>query len=72
MATTMPNLDEQLLIGGTWTDATGGARFDVTDPGSGATVGSAVAGTVVATGTAVAAAAVTGAAAGSAAAWGAA
>jgi len=40
MATTMPKLDEQLLIGGTWTDATGGARFDVTDPGSGATVGS--------------------------------
>ena len=34
------NLDEQLLIGGSWTDATGGARFDVTDPATGDTVGS--------------------------------
>ncbi len=45
MATTMPNLDEQLLIGGTWTDATGGARFDVTDPGTGDVVGSVPNGT---------------------------
>ncbi len=40
MATTMPNLDEQLLIGGTWIESTGGARFDVTDPGTGDVVGS--------------------------------
>ncbi len=45
MATTMPILDEQLLIGGTWTDATGGARFDVTDPGTGDVVGSVPNGT---------------------------
>ncbi len=44
MATTM-NLDEHLLIGGSWIDATGGARFDVTDPGSGARVGSVPNGT---------------------------
>ena len=40
MATTMPVLDEKLLIGGKWIDATGGARFDVTDPATGDTVGS--------------------------------
>lgn len=39
MATTI-NLDEHLLIGGSWTDATGGARFDVTDPATGDKVGS--------------------------------
>jgi succinate-semialdehyde dehydrogenase/glutarate-semialdehyde dehydrogenase len=39
MATTI-NLDEHLLIGGSWTDATGGARFDVTDPATGNKVGS--------------------------------
>ena len=39
MATTI-NLDEHLLIGGSWIDATGGARFDVTDPATGNKVGS--------------------------------
>ena len=39
MATTI-NLDEHLLIGGSWTEATGGARFDVTDPATGNKVGS--------------------------------
>ena len=39
MATTI-NLDEHLLIGGSWIDATGGARFDVTDPATGDKVGS--------------------------------
>lgn len=39
MATTI-NLDEHLLIGGSWIDATGGARFDVTDPATGSKVGS--------------------------------
>ena len=39
MATTI-NLDEHLLIGGFWIDATGGARFDVTDPATGNKVGS--------------------------------
>ncbi len=45
MATTMPKLDEKLLIGGAWKDATGGARFDVTDPATGDTVGSVPNGT---------------------------
>ena len=39
MATTI-NLDEHLLIGGSLTEATGGARFDVTDPATGNKVGS--------------------------------
>ena len=39
MATTI-NLDEHLLIGGSWIDATGGVRFDVTDPATGNKVGS--------------------------------
>ena len=44
MATTI-NLDEHLLIGGSWIDATGGARFDVTDPPPGNQVGSMPTGT---------------------------
>jgi succinate-semialdehyde dehydrogenase/glutarate-semialdehyde dehydrogenase len=32
--------DEQLLIGGQWIDAAGSKRFDVTDPATGAVVGS--------------------------------
>jgi succinate-semialdehyde dehydrogenase / glutarate-semialdehyde dehydrogenase len=32
--------DEQLLIGGRWVEATGGTRFDVTDPATGDVVGS--------------------------------
>ena len=39
MATTI-NLDEHLLIGGSWIDPTGGVRFDVTDPATGNKVGS--------------------------------
>ena len=35
----MQQLDERLLIGGNWAEATGGARFDVTDPATGALVG---------------------------------
>ena len=45
MAITLPNLDEHLLIGGAWTEASGGERFDVTDPASGGRVGSVPNGT---------------------------
>lgn len=45
MAITLPNLDEHLLIGGQWTDAASGERFDVTDPASGGRVGSVPNGT---------------------------
>ena len=45
MAITLPNHDEHLLIGGAWTEATGGERFDVTDPASGGRVGSVPNGT---------------------------
>ena len=45
MAITLPTHDEHLLIGGTWTEATGGERFDVTDPASGGRVGSVPNGT---------------------------
>jgi succinate-semialdehyde dehydrogenase / glutarate-semialdehyde dehydrogenase len=37
----IPRQDEQLLAGGRWVDAAGGARFDVTDPATGEVVGSA-------------------------------
>jgi len=56
MATTI-NLDEHLLIGGSWIDATGGARFDVTDPATGNKVGSMPNGTEADVKAAIAAAA---------------
>ena len=40
MATMMTRRDERLLIGGEWSEATGGARFDVTSPATGEVVGS--------------------------------
>ncbi len=40
MATTVTRRDERLLIGGEWVDATGGGRFDVTNPATGEIVGS--------------------------------
>lgn len=45
MAITLPNLDENLLIGGAWVDASSGERFDVTDPANGERVGSVPNGT---------------------------
>ncbi|MFM8612283.1 MAG: NAD-dependent succinate-semialdehyde dehydrogenase [Actinomycetota bacterium] len=47
MAITLPTHDEHLLIGGAWTEAAGGERFDVTDPASGGRVGSVPNGTRV-------------------------
>ncbi len=44
MATTV-GVDEKLLIGGRWVEATGGGRFDVTNPASGEVVGSVPNGT---------------------------
>ena len=46
MATVQAARDEQLLIGGEWVDATGGARFDVTNPANGEVVGTVPNGTV--------------------------
>ena len=42
---TVIDLDEKLLIGGEWTEAEDGARFDVNDPGTGGRVGSVPNGT---------------------------
>ena len=42
---TVIDLDEKLLIGGAWTEAQGGERFDVTDPATGGRVGSVPNGT---------------------------
>lgn len=42
---TVIDLDEKLLIGGEWTEAEGGARFDVNDPATGGRVGSVPNGT---------------------------
>ena len=42
---TVIDLDEKLLIGGEWTEAEGGDRFDVTDPATGGRVGSVPNGT---------------------------
>jgi succinate-semialdehyde dehydrogenase / glutarate-semialdehyde dehydrogenase len=39
MATMVDVHEEQLLIGGKWTDASGGERFDVTNPATGEVVG---------------------------------
>ena len=39
MATTQTRRDERLLIGGEWVEATGGGRFDVTNPATGEVVG---------------------------------
>src|SRR5215510_186384 len=46
MATVQAARDEQLLIGGEWVDASGGARFDVTNPANGDVVGTVPNGTV--------------------------
>ncbi len=40
MAVAATGVDERLLIGGEWVEAGDGSRFDVTDPGTGETVGS--------------------------------
>jgi succinate-semialdehyde dehydrogenase/glutarate-semialdehyde dehydrogenase len=40
MAAVATGIDERLLIGGEWLEAADGARFDVTDPGTGDVVGS--------------------------------
>src|SRR5262245_47999029 len=40
MATVVDVNEEQLLIGGKWADASGGERFDVTNPATGEVVGS--------------------------------
>ena len=40
MATTQTRRDERLLIGGTWVEASGNGRFDVTNPANGEVVGS--------------------------------
>ena len=40
MAVAATGIDERLLIGGAWVEAQDGGRFDVTDPATGATVGS--------------------------------
>jgi succinate-semialdehyde dehydrogenase/glutarate-semialdehyde dehydrogenase len=40
MAAVATGIDERLLIGGEWVEAADGARFDVTDPGTGDVVGS--------------------------------
>lgn len=40
MAVAATGVDEQLLIGGEWREAASGGRFDVTDPATGALVGS--------------------------------
>jgi succinate-semialdehyde dehydrogenase/glutarate-semialdehyde dehydrogenase len=45
MATTATRRDERLLIGGEWVEASGGARFDVTNPATGEVVGSTPNGT---------------------------
>jgi acyl-CoA reductase-like NAD-dependent aldehyde dehydrogenase len=39
MATVVDVHEEQLLIGGKWTDASDGERFDVTNPATGEVVG---------------------------------
>ncbi len=41
MAAVATGIDERLLIGGEWTEAAEGQRFDVTDPATGEIVGSA-------------------------------
>ncbi len=40
MAVAATGVEERLLIGGEWVEAGDGSRFDVTDPGTGETVGS--------------------------------
>jgi succinate-semialdehyde dehydrogenase/glutarate-semialdehyde dehydrogenase len=40
MAVAATGVDERLLIGGAWVEAASGARFEVTDPATGAVVGS--------------------------------
>ncbi len=40
MAVAATGVEERLLIGGDWVEAGDGSRFDVTDPGTGETVGS--------------------------------
>jgi succinate-semialdehyde dehydrogenase / glutarate-semialdehyde dehydrogenase len=40
MATVVSGYEEQLLVGGKWTDASSGERFDVTNPATGEIVGS--------------------------------
>ena len=45
MATVVDVQEEQLLIGGKWTDASSGERFDVTNPATGDVVGTVPNGT---------------------------